>query len=68
MSSKYNKDQELICIKQMVLDEDQYGIDCLINQAYRITGIECDGYYIETESGSEVFLTENEIPEYFKVA
>jgi len=68
MSRKYNKGQELICIKQMVLDEDQYGIDCLKNQTYRINGTECDGYYIETESGSEVFLTEAEIPEYFKVA
>ena len=68
MGKQYQKGQELLCIKQMALDEESYGIDCYVNLKYKITSEDPEGFYVETESGSEVLLSESEIQEYFKIA
>jgi len=52
----------------MALDEESYGIDCYVNLKYKITSEDPEGFYVETESGSEVLLSESEIQEYFKIA
>ena len=68
MSKQYEKGQELLCIKEMALDEESYGIDFYENKKYKITGEDCDGLYIETESGSEIIMNIMEIQEYFIIS
>lgn len=68
MNKQYKKGQELLCIKQMAHDKGTYGIDFYENKKYKITGEDTEGFYVETESGSEVLISESEIKEYFKIA
>lgn len=68
MSKQYQKGQELLCIKEMALDEELYGVDCYVDGKYKITSEYTEGFYVETESGSEVLISESEIKEYFKIA
>ena len=68
MNKPYQKGHELLCIKQMAHDEETYGIDFYENKKYKITGEDCDGLYIETESGSEIIMNIMEIQEYFIIS
>lgn len=68
MNKQYKKGQELLCIKQMAHDKGTYGIDFYENKKYKITGEDCDGLYIETESGSEIIMNIMEIQEYFIIS
>ena len=57
---------KVTCIKEYAGDVDQYGIDFIVGNTYGIVNQDENYTYVESESGSDVMLTNEEMQETFK--
>jgi len=58
-------EKKVLCIKQFAGDPEQYGIDFIEGNIYYIQHMENGRYYVESESGSDVMLTQEEMGRTF---
>jgi len=59
--------RELTCIKEYAGDIEQYGIDFLVGKKYQIVSTENEYIYVNTENGSDVMLSKEELKDIFGV-
>jgi len=56
---------KLQCKKEYAGDVEQYGIDFLVGNIYNAVHVNNNSYYVTSENGSDVELTQKEMKEYF---
>lgn len=56
------------CVEEYAGDIEAYGVDCIVGNWYYVTPMQdCSEYYVTTESGSDVQMTQKEVSRTFGI-